>query len=210
MSENVSENVREPQVLDTIGKGGDYWRIVEIDEKGSITAWRIYDGKIYKKGRPLRINVEKIKDGTFRLLDIPPVTITHQDTVIRAEREEILPPEEEAEEETEKHEPQKVVPAPERCERCEEPEPPAAFLTESYQGMKMRLENRIEELAILHGKVLNENEELKRQLEAVTRDRDMLKVHTKIVEQDKAKAEGQAAGLTTAMNLLIHGQGAKG
>lgn len=76
MSENVSENVREPQVLDTIGKGGDYWRIVEIDEKGSITAWRIYDGTIYKKGRPLRINVEKIKDGTYSLLDIPPVTVS--------------------------------------------------------------------------------------------------------------------------------------
>lgn len=73
----MSENVREPQVLDTIGKGGNYWRIVEIDEKGSITAWKIYDGKIYKKGRPLRINVEKIKDGTFRLLDIPPVTVSH-------------------------------------------------------------------------------------------------------------------------------------
>lgn len=72
----MSENVREPQVLDTIGKGGNYWRITEIDEKGSITAWRIYDGKIYKKGRPLRINVEKIKDGTFRLLDIPPVSIS--------------------------------------------------------------------------------------------------------------------------------------
>lgn len=206
----MSENVREPQVLDTIGKGGNYWRITGIDEKGNITAWRIYDGTIVKKGRPLRINVEKIKDGTFRLLDIPPVTIIKQEPINPEWGKEILPPEEEAEEEAEKCEPQKVIPEPERCERCEEPEPPAAFLTESYQGMKMRLENRIEELAILHGKVLNENEELKRQLEAVTRDRDMLKAQLKIVEQEKAKAEGHAAGLMTAMNLLIHGQGAKG
>lgn len=182
----MSENVREPQVLDTIGKGGNYWRITEIDEEGNVVAWRIYDGKIYKNGRPLRINVEKIKDGTFRLLDIPPVTVSH------------IEPEE--------YEPQKVVPAP---ERCEEPEPPTTLLTEDYQGMKLRLEDRIEELAILHGKVLNENEELKRQLEAVTRDRDMLKVHTKIVEQEKAKAEGQVTGLMAAMNLLIYGQGAK-
>lgn len=205
----MSENVREPQVLDTIGKGGNYWRIVEIDEKGSITAWRIYDGTIVKKGRPLRINVEKIKDGTYRLLHLPPVTVSHV--------------------EPEEYEPQKVVPAPERCEEpeeepepdekqervyyardtWEEPEPPAALLMEDSQGMKLRLEDRIEELAILHGKVLNENEELKRQLEAVTRDRDMLKVHTKIVEQEKAKAEGHAEGLMTAMNLLIYGQGAK-
>lgn len=210
MSENVSENAREPQVLDTIGKGGNYWRITEIDEKGSITAWRIYDGKIYKKGRPLRINVEKIKDGTFRLLDIPPVTIIKQEPINPEWGKEILPPEEEAEEETEKHEPKKVIPAPERCERCEEPESPAAFLMESYQGMKMRLEDRIEFLDILQRKAQEETEKLQRELDNVTRDRDMLKAQLKIVEQEKAKAEGQAAGLMTAMNLLIHGQGANG
>lgn len=197
MSENVSENVREPQVLDTIGKGGNYWRITEIDEKGSITAWRIYDGKIYKKGRPLRINVEKIKDGTFRLLDIPPVTVSHI--------------------EPEKYEPQKVVPAPERCEEpeekqervyyardtWEEPEPPTTLLTEDFRDVRLRLEDRIEELEIGLDKALKE-------LDNVTRDRDMLKAQLKIVEQEKAKAEGHAAGLMTAMNLLIHGQGAKG
>ena len=206
----MSENVREPQVLDTIGKGGNYWRITEIDEKGSITAWRIYDGKIYKKGRPLRINVEKIKDGTFRLLDIPPVTIIKQEPINPEWGKEILPPEGEAEEETEKYEPQKVIPAPERCERCEEPEPPTAMLMEDYQGMKMRLEDRIEFLDILQRKAQEETEKLQRELDNVTRDRDMLKAQLKIVEQEKAKAEGHAAGLMTAMNLLIHGQGAKG
>ena len=188
----MSENVREPQVLDTIGKGGDYWRIAEIDEKGSITAWKICDGKIYKKGRPLRINMEKIKDGTFRLLDIPPVTVSHI--------------------EPEKYEPQKVVPAPERCEEPEtepEPEPPAALLMEDYQGMKMRLEDRIKELGICLDKVLNENEELKRKLESAERDRDMMKVSLRIADQEKAKAEGQVTGLMAAMNLLIYGQGAK-
>lgn len=183
----MSENVREPQVLDTIGKGGNYWRITEIDEEGSVTAWRIYDGKIYKKGRPLRINVEKIKDGTFRLLDIPPVTVSHV--------------------EPEKYEPQKVVPAP---ERCEEPEPPAALLMEDYQGMKMRLEDRIKELGICLDKVLNENEELKRKLEAVTNDLAILQVKERNTSAEKAKAEGQVTGLMAAMNLLIHGQGAKG
>ena len=189
----MSENVREPQVLDTIGKGGDYWRIENIDEKGSITAWRIYDGTIVKKGRPLRINVEKIKDGTYRLLHLPPVTVSHV--------------------EPEKYEPQKVVPAPERCEEPEEepePEPPAALLMEDYQDMKMRLEERIEFLDSGLDKMLNENEELQREIDNVTRDRDMLKAQLKIVEQEKAKAEGHAAGLMTAMNLLIHGQGAKG
>ena len=68
---------REPLPFDTIGKGGTYWRITEIDEKGSVTAWRVYNGTVYKKGRPLRINVQKIKDGTYRLLDIPPVKVTH-------------------------------------------------------------------------------------------------------------------------------------
>lgn len=70
-------NNREPQPFDTIGKGGAYWRITEIDEKGSVTAWRIYDGTVYKKGRPLRINAQKIKDGTYRLLGLPPVTVKH-------------------------------------------------------------------------------------------------------------------------------------
>lgn len=97
----MSENVREPQVLDTIGKGGNYWRITEIDEEGNVVAWRLYDGTIYKKGRPLKITVEKILDGTFRLLDIPPVTITHQDAIIQAESEEDLPQEGEGEEEPE-------------------------------------------------------------------------------------------------------------
>ena len=182
----MSENVREPQVLDTIGKGGDYWRIENIDEKGSITAWRIYDGTIVKKGRPLRINVEKIKDGTYRLLHLPPVTVSHV--------------------EPEKYEPQKVVPAPERCEEPEEepePEPPAALLMEDYQDMKMRLEDRIEELEIGLDKALKE-------LESAERDRDMMKVSLRIAEQEKAKAEGQVTGLMAAMNLLIHGQGAKG
>lgn len=176
----MSENVREPQVLDTIGKGGDYWRIENIDEKGSITAWRIYDGTIVKKGRPLRINVEKIKDGTYRLLHLPPVTVSHV--------------------EPEKYEPQKVVPAP---ERCEEPEPPAALLTEDFQDVRLRLEDRIEELEIGLDKALKE-------LESAERDRDMMKVSLRIAEQEKAKAEGQVTGLMAAMNLLIYGQGAKG
>ena len=198
----MSENVREPQVLDTIGKGGNYWRITEIDEEGNVVAWRLYDGAINKKGRPLKITVEKILDGTFRLLNIPPVTIIPQEPVNPEWGKEIQPPEEEAEEETEK-----VIPAP---ERCEEPEPPAEFLVESYQGMKMRLEDRIEDLEILHGQALKENEKLQRELDNVTRDRDMLKAQMKIVEQEKAKAEGHASGLMTAMNLLIYGQGAKG
>lgn len=175
----MSENVREPQVLDTIGKGGDYWRITEIDEKGSITAWKIYDGKIYKKGRPLRINVEKIKDGTYRLLDIPPVTVSHV--------------------EPEKYEPQKVVPAP---ERCEEPEPPAALLMEDYQDMKMRLEERIEFLDIALDKAQKENEELKRKLEAVTNDLAILQVKERNTSAEKAKAEGQVDGLMTALKML--------
>ena len=97
----TEEMKRQPQVLDTIGKGGNYWRITEIDEEGNVVAWRLYDGTIYKKGRPLKTTVEKILDGTFRLLDIPPVTITHQDTAIFAEGEEILPQEGESEEEGE-------------------------------------------------------------------------------------------------------------
>lgn len=181
----MSENVREPQVLDTIGKGGNYWRIVEIDENGSVTAWRIYDGKIYKKGRPLRINVEKIKDGTFRLLDIPPVTIIKQEPINPEWGKEILPPEEEAEEEPEK-----------------EPEPHATLLTEDIQDVRLRLEDRIEELEIGLDKALKE-------LESAERDRDMMKVSLRIAEQEKAKAEGQVTGLMAAMNLLIYGQGAK-
>lgn len=97
----TEELKRQPQVLDTIGKGGNYWRITEIDEEGNVVAWRLYDGTIYKKGRPLKITVEKILDGTFRLLDIPPVTITHQEPDIQAEHEEIQPQEGEGEEEPE-------------------------------------------------------------------------------------------------------------
>ena len=97
----TEELKRQPQVLDTIGKGGNYWRITEIDEEGNVVAWRLYDGTIYKKGRPLKITVEKILDGTFRLLDIPPVTITHQGPDIQAEHEEIQPQEGEGEEEPE-------------------------------------------------------------------------------------------------------------
>ena len=189
----MSENAREPQVLDTIGKGGNYWRIENIDEKGSITAWRIYDGTIVKKGRPLRINVEKIKDGTYRLLHLPPVTVSHV--------------------EPEKYEPQKVVPAPERCEEPEtepEPEPPASLLMEDYLDMKFRLEERIEFLDIALDKAQKENEELKRKLEAVTNDMAILQVKERNTSAEKAKAEGQVTGLMAAMNLLIHGQGAKG
>lgn len=97
----TEELKRQPQVLDTIGKGGNYWRITEIDEEGNVVAWRLYDGTIYKKGRPLKITVEKILDGTFRLLDIPPVTITRQEPANPAEREETLPQEGESEEEPE-------------------------------------------------------------------------------------------------------------
>ena len=97
----TEELKRQPQVLDTIGKGGNYWRITEIDEEGNVVAWRLYDGTIYKKVRPLKTTVEKILDGTFRLLDIPPVTITHQEPANPAEHEEILPQEGEGEEEPE-------------------------------------------------------------------------------------------------------------
>lgn len=174
----MSENVREPQVLDTIGKGGNYWRIENIDEKGSITAWRIYDGTIVKKGRPLRINVEKIKDGTYRLLHLPPVTVSHV--------------------EPEKYEPQKVVPAPERCEEPEEepePEPPATLLTEDFQDVRLRLEDRIEELEIGLDKALKE-------LENAERDRFLLKAELANATHDRDKAEGKVDGLMTALKML--------
>lgn len=166
----MSENVREPQVLDTIGKGGDYWRITDIDEKGSITAWRIYDGKIYKKGRPLRINVEKIKDGTYRLLDIPPVTVTHVEPKARGPIEEPI----------------------------------------EDNRTREDMQDEINYLRINLIKAGKENETLQEELRSVNNDLNILKDQLENAEQEKNKREGYITGLMTAMNLLIHGQGAKG
>lgn len=172
----MSENVREPQVLDTIGKGGNYWRITEIDEKGSITAWKIYDGKIYKKGRPLRINVEKIKDGTFRLLDIPPVTIIKQEPINPEWGKEILPPEEEAEEGTDE-----II----QDDRTRED------MQDEINSLRIALIKADKELDKMNAQIGTQLDTING-LRAAEKERDL----------EVAKMEGQIAGLMTALKAL--------
>lgn len=68
------EEKRVVQLYDTISKGGNFWRVTAI-EGDQVTAKRVDSGKQnHHGGRPLKITMDKISDGTFRLCDTPPVT----------------------------------------------------------------------------------------------------------------------------------------
>lgn len=71
---------REPAVYDTISKGGNFWRITEINGE-EIIAKRTDSGNNNKRGgRSLKITKSQIEDGTYRLCDIPPVTVVKEGT----------------------------------------------------------------------------------------------------------------------------------
>lgn len=69
---------REPAVYDTISKNGNFWRITEINGE-EIIAKRTDSGNNNKRGgRSLKITKSQIEDGTYRLCDIPPVTVVKE------------------------------------------------------------------------------------------------------------------------------------
>lgn len=71
---------REPAVYDTISKNGNFWRITEINGE-EIIAKRTDSGNNNKRGgRSLKITKSQIEDGTYRLCDIPPVTVVKEGT----------------------------------------------------------------------------------------------------------------------------------
>lgn len=71
---------REPAVYDTISKNGNFWRITEINGE-EIIAKRTDSGNNNKRGgRSLKITRSQIEDGTYRLCDIPPVTVVKEGT----------------------------------------------------------------------------------------------------------------------------------
>lgn len=81
---------REPQLYDTISKGGVFWRIVSI-ENGVITAKRLHgagNGQKHKAGRPLKGTRRQIEARGYHFCDIPPVKVSYQEPKPRAQQEE--------------------------------------------------------------------------------------------------------------------------
>ena len=81
---------REPQLYDTISKGGVFWRVVSI-ENGIITAKRLHgsgNGLKHKTGRPLKGTKEQIEARGYHFCDIPPVKVSYQEPKPRAQQEE--------------------------------------------------------------------------------------------------------------------------
>lgn len=65
---------RELQKYDTISKKGIFYRIVDIDESGVITARRAYKDSFTKGGRPVVGTQEELEKRGYRFHDIAPVT----------------------------------------------------------------------------------------------------------------------------------------
>lgn len=81
---------REPQLYDTISKGGVFWRVVSI-ENGIITAKRLHgadNGLKHKTGRPLKGTKRQIEARGYHFCDIPPVKVSYQEPKPRAQQEE--------------------------------------------------------------------------------------------------------------------------
>ena len=80
---------REPQLYDTISKGGVFWRVVSI-ENGIITAKRLHgagNGQKHKAGRPLKGTRRQIEARGYHFCDIPPVKVSYQEPKAKAERD---------------------------------------------------------------------------------------------------------------------------
>lgn len=80
---------REPQLYDTISKGGNFWRIIHI-ENGIITAKRLHgngNGLKHKTGRPLKGTKQQIEARGYHFCDIPPVKVSYQEPKPRAQQE---------------------------------------------------------------------------------------------------------------------------
>lgn len=80
---------REPQLYDTISKGGVFWRVVSI-ENGVITAKRLIgagNGQKHKSGRPLKGTRRQIEARGYHFCDIPPVKVFYQEPKPRAQQE---------------------------------------------------------------------------------------------------------------------------
>lgn len=69
---------REVQKYDTISKKGIFYRIVDIDEAGVITAKRAHKDSYTKQGRPVIGTKEELEKRGYRFHDIPPVN-TYQE-----------------------------------------------------------------------------------------------------------------------------------
>lgn len=81
---------REPQLYDTISKGGVFWRVVSI-ENGIITAKRLHgagNGQKHKAGRPLKGTRRQIEARGYHFCDIPPVKVSYQEPKPRTQQEE--------------------------------------------------------------------------------------------------------------------------
>ena len=81
---------REPQLYDTISKGGVFWRVVSI-ENGIITAKRLLgagNGQKHKAGRPLKGTRRQIEARGYHFCDIPPVKVSYQEPKPRTQQEE--------------------------------------------------------------------------------------------------------------------------
>lgn len=69
---------REVQKYDTISKKGIFYRIVDIDEAGVITAKRAHKDSYTRQGRPVIGTKEELEKRGYRFHDIPPVN-TYQE-----------------------------------------------------------------------------------------------------------------------------------
>lgn len=69
---------REVQKYDTISKKGIFYRVVDIDEAGVITAKRAHKDSYTKQGRPVIGTKEELEKRGYRFHDIPPVN-TYQE-----------------------------------------------------------------------------------------------------------------------------------
>lgn len=81
---------REPQLYDTISKGGVFWRVVSI-ENGIITAKRLHgagNGQKHKAGRPLKGTRRQIEARGYHFCDIPPVKVSYREPKPRTQQEE--------------------------------------------------------------------------------------------------------------------------
>ena len=70
---------RQPQLYDTISKGGKFWKIVDI-QGDVIKAKRSHEGHWEKRGRPLILSMADLENGTYTFHDkLPPCTVTQQE-----------------------------------------------------------------------------------------------------------------------------------
>lgn len=70
---------RQPQLYDTISKGGKFWKIVDI-QGDVIKAKRSHEGHWEKRGRPLILTLADLENGVYTFHDkLPPCTVTQQE-----------------------------------------------------------------------------------------------------------------------------------